>query len=466
MNARDRDRLTALDAAFLFIERPGLPIHIASVGTLEAGPLLHADGTLRLDEIRAQVVTRLDDLPRFRRRIAWPRIPGVRPRWVDDAGFDVTEHVDAIDLPAADTDALRHYAEHLIAEPLPDDRPRWQLRFVTGLTDDRIGLIERVHHALADGVSGVDVTTVLFDLTREPVESHPSTWAPLPRTSPVTDLLVDALAPVRTLSGTVPALAHPAAVVRRAAAVARSAATVVADGVLAPRSGLNQPVGPTRHLSWIRADLDEVKEAGHRRGGTTNDVVLAAVAHGLRTLLLGRGETVMPGDVLKVLVPVSRRRDQQHGALGNRLGALFVPLPIGIGDPQVRLDAVIRTSAERKERDEMSTTELLLSAADLLPTDVVARLARLTDHQPFVNLVITNVPGPPVPIYCRGARLLEAFPVVPLGGNLTIGVAVLSYDGALNLGVTADAEHVPDLDVLTSGIEAGLAALRSGPVPS
>lgn len=463
MSASGPDRLTALDEAFLEIEREGLPIHVSSVGVFEGEPLLD-DGRLRLDELRAHIAGRLDLMPRLRRRLAWPPLGVARPCWVDDPSFDIANHADAVHLPRrAGKDALRHYAEQLVAETLPTDRPLWHLRFVTGLPGDRVGIIERVHHALVDGVSGVDVATVWLDLSPEVQPPRQARWEPAPPVSPASLLLgglwSQATAPARLLRGTASALAHPLRLARQGADTVSALSTVMLDGLVAPRSPLNVPVGPRRRLAWISTHLDDVKQAGRIHRATANDVVLASVAHGLRTLLLERGEIIEATDVLKVLVPVSLRDAGQRGTLGNRVGALLLRLPIGIADPIDRLQAVARTSERLKRRREVTTSELLLGAADLLPPRLIGPVARLTDVQRLVNVIVTNVPGPPCPVYCRGARMLEAYPVIPLGGNLSVGVAILSYAGELTLSLTADPDRFADLDVLQEGIEAGFATV-------
>lgn len=462
------EALTALDAAFLYLERPGLPAHIASVGTFEAGPLLDADGQLVLDQLRAQVSSRLDALPRLRRRVAWAPWSLGGPSWVDDESFDIANHVDSVELSDSDGGLLR-YAEALVAEPLPRDRPLWHLRFVTGL-GDRVALVERVHHALVDGVSGVDVATVLLDLTEEVEEPRPSTWAPTPAPDPVR-LGLQALrsqvsAPLRVVRSGLASLAHPTALARQGQDIVTALGTVLRDGLLAPRSPLNIPIGCERRLAWLSADLEAVKRTGRVHGATANDVALAAIAHGLRELLLHRGATVAGDQVVKVLVPVSLRDEGQRGTLGNRVGALLLRLPIGLVDPTERLRVISATSRDLKQRREATTAAVLLAAADVLPRVAVEQLARSTDSQRLVNLIVTNVPGPACPLYCRGARMLEAFPVVPLGGNLSISIALLSYDGTLSIGITADGGTVPDIEVLRAGIEAGLAELEAGGAPA
>lgn len=458
------DRLRAIDATFLHVEGPDLPMHVASVATFEAGPLLDPAGQLRIDDLRAQVASRMDTLPRLRKRLAWTPLGLTRPCWVDDVHFDVANHVDTVELPpGAGPDGLRHLAEGLIARPLPRNRPLWHLCFVTGLEHDRVGLVERVHHALVDGVSGVDVATVLLDLTPEVQPPHPSYWEPSPHAAPESRLLdglrAQARLPFDLARAGLRAVAHPIRVGRQAAETATAVATVVMDGVVAPSSPLNRPTGHRRQLAWITTHLDDVKQAGRTHGATANDVVLSAAAEGLRSLHLVRGEIVASDAILKVFVPVSLRDDAQRGTLGNQVGGLLLRLPIGIADPVERLRAIADTTARLKRRREAATSDLLMAVADILPAPITERLTRFGDRQRVVNLVVTNVPGPPVPLYCLGARMLDVFPVVPLGPNLPVGLAVLSYDGALNIGITADPGQVPDLDVITGGIEAALATL-------
>jgi WS/DGAT/MGAT family acyltransferase len=338
----------------------------------------------------------------------------------------------------------------------------WSLGFVTGLSGRRIALVERVQHAMADGLSGVEVATVLLDLARDTPPPSPVPWVASPGPSPVrlvTDALTDHVVRTGRLVGrAVDPLIHPST--GRATEFRRAVGGAGSRGVLAPRSSLNRPTGPRRTLAFVRQQLVAVKQAGRRQGATVNDVLLSAVAGGLRSLLLARGEPLPHDRTVKVMVPMSLRGDATRRALGNQVGALMLPLPLGIGDPRARLRAVATTSAAMKEHREVATSEWELAAADLVPGPLVAPLGcGLLAHQPLVNLVVTNVPGPSFPLYAMGAEMLEAFPVVPLAGNLTLGVAALSYNGALNLGVTADADACPDAEAFVAGIERSFAQL-------
>jgi WS/DGAT/MGAT family acyltransferase len=469
------DRLTALDASFLWFERPGVPIHVGAVATFEAGPLLDADGKLRLADLRARIGARIGGMPRLRRRLATVPFDLDRPHWVDDPDFDIARHVGEVKVPPPGDDAaLRRLAGRLQSEMLPRDRPLWDLRFVTGLNGNRVGLIERVHHALVDGVSDVDLATVLLDLEPDaPAPPPPDAWSPPPPPDTATRL-ADALRdragdPVRAARRIASAASRPADVVRALRTVGSGLGALVGDSIFAPRTSLNRAPEGGRQLAWVRAPLGEVRAVAGANGATVNDVVLSAVGGGLRNLLLERGERLSTDLVLKVLVPVSMRRDDEHGALGNRVGAIYAPLPVGLGDPEARLAAVTATMRRLKQRVEGPATSLVLDAANVLPAVASRLLAKAVERQHVVNLVVTNVPGPPVPLYAAGARMLDAFPVVPLGANLAVGVAVLSYAGTLSVTLTADSVACPDVDAFAAGIEQSLAGYgvdSSEPAPT
>lgn len=457
------DRLTTLDASFLWFERPGSPVHVGAVATFEAAPLLDEHGELRLADLRARIAARLDLMPRLRRRLATVPFDLGRPVWVDDPDFDIARHVRAVRAPEpGDDDALRTVAERIQGEVLPRDRPLWDLHVVTGLDHGRIGLVERIHHALVDGVSGVDLATILLDLEPDAPQPPARPWRPA---APPTDVELvgdsvrEALAgPVRLAGAAVRSARRPLRTLRGLADAGRGLATMAERGLFAPATSLNAPGRGGRRLAWTRADLDGVRLAAKRAGGTVNDVVLAAVGGGLRAVLLARGEPLPTDLVLKVLVPVSVRADHEHGALGNRVGMIDAPLPVGIGDPDERLAEVVATMARLKARPAAPAVDAVLRGADLLPAPVARALVWAMGHQPLINLVVTNVPGPPGSLYAAGARMLEAFPVVPLSANLTVGVAVLSYGGALTVTVTTDASACPHADVFAAGVERALAA--------
>jgi WS/DGAT/MGAT family acyltransferase len=468
MNA---DRLAAIDESYLVAESPAAPLHVASLGVFEPGQMCDADGRLRIDAIRQRIAGRLDLLPRMRQRVVEVPFGVHRPVWVDDADFDIERHVDAVALGSPnDEAALLRLTEDVVMQPLDRAHPLWHLRFVTGLEGGRIALIERAHHAMIDGVSGIDVSLTLLDLTPDAPEEHPRPWTPRPTPSPrslVGEGLRDmVLAPLAATARTVGSARHPAQIAAAASRVAAALGAMRGEGIRAPRCSLNGPIGTTRELHLIRERLSDVHAAGAPHGATVNDVVLAAVTTGLRELFLARGEVLKSDRTVTVLIPVSVRDASETMALGNRVGGLLASLPVGIGDPVARLRSIAATTAHLKASGEAATADQLFRAIDLLPPQVARVLAGGLDRQPLVNLVVTNIPGPSFPLYALGGRMLEAFPVVPLGAHMTLEVAVLSYDGALNLCVTADRTACPDARLFAAGIEHGFAALHASWEPA
>ena len=461
------DRLSTVDETFLVIEAPRTPMHGASLAIFEGAPLLDDHGRLRLHEVRAHIDARLGLLPRLRQRIATVPFGFGRPVWVDDEQFDIANHVDvAAVAPPGDEAALLRLTEEVLMEPLDRSLPLWHFLFVTGLRDGRVALIERAHHAMVDGVSGVDVSLVLLDSAADAPPAEPEAWTPMsPPSGPtlvvdaLRDRLVESLAVAAEVAGS---LRRPFEAAHRTGDIMSALRTVGANGILAPRTSLNVPIGSRRRVSLLRYRLADIKRPGRSSGATVNDVVLAAAAGGLRALFVSRGEPVGSAQSARVLVPVSLRDPTEPVELGNRVGALLTSLPVGVGDPVERLSRVSATTRSLKSSAEAGTTDLLLRAADLLPL-CATRFVQATVHQqPLVNSVVTNVPGPPSPLYALGARMLEAYPLAPLGGNISLEVAVLSYDGALTIGITSDIETCPDVDVFVEGMEQSFAALGAG----
>jgi len=459
-------RLSAVEASYLSFEQPGRPIHVGAVALFEGAPLLDGRGRLRVDAVCDLVAARCDQHPQLRQRLSASPGGFDRPRWTPDLDFDVARHVEEIHLePPGDEDALREVAAEVHTRLLDDDHPLWHLCFVTGLADGRVGLIDRAHHALVDGVGGVDLAAAFLDLDRDGTPAAPPPGGlPAEGGAAALDTAVGGTlrASAQLARSVADAVQHPTAALRSGAGLLRGLATLVGEGMLAPSSSINTAPGEGRRFVWIRTRLDDVKVAGRSTGATVNDVVLAAVTTGLRSLLVERGEPLPVGLELKALVPVSVRGADEAGTLGNRVTAIVASLPVGLADPDRRLARIVASTRRLKARGEAGTLGALLDAADAIPAPVARVLVRSVRHQPFVNLVVTNVPGPPLPLYLLGAELLEAFPLVPLSANLSIGVAILSYNGALTISLNADADACPDVGVLAAGIEQGLHQLGVG----
>ena len=462
------DRLSALDAAFLFNESARTPMHVGAVSIFEGGPLRDTFGHVRIDEIRDLLATRLSVVPRFRKRVVSPPLRAGLPIWVDDPAFDIRHHVKLISLPGPGTrKQLFELASTLHMEVLDRSRPLWEVWIVDGLADGRVAMVQKTHHALVDGVSGVDVAVAMLDVTPEPREVPVEDWEPevapssldLARAAAI-HTIVDPAA--RTLRWAVASLAHPGARIERTRRLWRSFTSSPAS-LLAPQTPLNASIGTTRTLANVLLSLDEVKAVGAHHGGVkVNDVVLSVVAGGLRRWYEERG---LPTDVRPhVMVPVSVRSDNERLGLGNRVSSMTVPIPIDLADPVDRLSTVAAATAFGKAGEAAVSMGALLAFADTLGAVLPTLVSAAIHRQPLVNLVVTNVPGSPVPLYLLGARLHESVPIVPLAGNLDVSVGVLSYERDINIGLFADVTTCPDVDVIAEGIEKSFVDLQQAEV--
>ncbi|MEP6625635.1 MAG: wax ester/triacylglycerol synthase family O-acyltransferase [Acidimicrobiia bacterium] len=462
------DRLSALDASFLHLESAETPMHVGTLAVFEGDRLTDPSGRFCLAAVRALVASRLHLIPRFRRRLMTVPFEQGRPIWVDDDHFDISYHVRLTALPKPGSwDELLALTARIEAQPLDRRRPLWELWFVEGLEAGRVGLVQKTHHALVDGVAGVDVATVLLDFEPDVPVVSPPTWSPAPSPSNAR-LLADTVMEratertelIRTARGV---LRAPQRTAQQANRVGHALRSLVESVPIAPRTSLRGAVGRRRAFVGARVPLDEVGAVRHELGGTVNDVVLACVAGALRRRLVARGDAVP--DHLRVLCPVSLRTGDQQQELGNQISAMFLDLPIGESDPVTRLATIRAATAHLKEQEQAAGAAFLLGMTRYAAPTMLGMTARLVHRQPFVNLVVTNVPGPPVPLYCMGARMLEAFPLVPLSRNLGLGIAILSYCNVLHFGLWADADLHPDLGELGRDVEAAFAELSQAGAP-
>jgi diacylglycerol O-acyltransferase / wax synthase len=462
------DRLSAIDESFLHLERPDTPMHVGAVAVLERAPFYDADGRFRLADLRALVESRLQLIPRFRKRVMTVPFGQGRPIWIDDESFDIARHVRLTTLPAPGSRRrLLELAERLMAQLLDRDRPLWEMWFVEGVgRDGQVGLIHRSHHTLTDGISGVDIATALLDFNREPTILDDDRWQPAPPPEPAR-LVIDSVRDLIARPGEFACAARravdaPGDTIGHATRLGRSIGSLVDGPVVAPRLSLNATVGPGRRLETFRIPFDDAKAIGQNFGCTVNDVVLAAVGSAVARLLDERGE-LHPELVLKVFCPVSVRDESQRMQLGNRLSAMLVPLRVGEPDARERLHAVRASTADLKAREQAVGTAALFGLSEFAAPTMLGLAARALHAQPFANLIVTNMPGPQAPLYCLGARLLEVYPIVPLSRNLTLNIAILSYCGELHFGLMGDGRSGRDLEILAGGIEDAFAEfLRFG----
>jgi diacylglycerol O-acyltransferase / wax synthase len=455
------ERLGGLDLQVLLWDDFGWSGDIGALAILDGASLLDDDGDVRIEAVRRRIEPRLHLVPRFRQRLYRPRRGLGWPLWVDSASFDLADHVRVLPLPAPGDEAqLLLACEELARRRLDPARPLWEMWLLPGLPQGRVGLFVKLHHAIADGVAGVAAFGALLDLAADAAGPVVPPWTPAPAPTAGELLQDNVRRRVQELDRALSSLAHPAGMLRRARAAWPAWREFFAEQ-RAPRTSLNRPIGVDRRLALIGSRLDLVKQIAHAHDAKVNDVVLAAVAGGLRELLRGRGEHVEQL-ALRAMVPVSLHREQPGRASGNQDGSMVVPLPIGEPDHVRRLQLIAAETAARKNKAHPPMGSGIFRFA------VAQRMfLRLFARQRLMNVSVTNVPGPPVPLYLAGAPLLEMFPVVSLVANFTLIVAVLSYAGQLNITAVADRDGCADVEVFAQGVRSALDDLaRSTLVPS
>jgi WS/DGAT/MGAT family acyltransferase len=448
------ERLTAQDLSMLWPDDVGWPQDIGALAILDGNELLDSDGRFRIEAVRAAIESRLHMVRRFRQLLYVPRRGLGWPLWVDAPAFDVRDHVRVFPLPTrADEAQLLGASEHLRRRRLDRSRPLWEMWFLPGLSGGRVGMFMKVHHAIADGVAGVATLGAFLDAAPAAADVPVQPWTPAAPPS-AHELFEDNLRRrFDALGRAFATLIRPVTALRRVREALPALRETFAEE-RAPRTSLNRPIGPARRLAVVRSSVDRAGEIAAAHGATINDVLMAAIAGGLHDLLRARGERV-DDLVLRAYVPVSLRQGQRGRAEGNLDGMMVVPLPIGVLDPVRRLQLI---AAETTERKKMNRPR----AGTLLRNGVIQRVVlRVMAHQRWANAYVANVPGPPVPLYLAGAPLLEVFPVVPLTGNITVGVGALSYAGQFNLTAVADRDACPDIDVFARGVRDALQALAA-----
>jgi diacylglycerol O-acyltransferase / wax synthase len=463
MPPRHLDRLTAVDASFLHQEGPSSHMHVGGLTLLEGPPPT-------LEEFLEQIRRRLHLVPRYRHKLAHTHtaLDSGRPVWVDDPSFNLEYHVRHTALPVpGDWEQLCQLTARIFSQQLDRSKPLWEMWLIEGMRDDRFALISKTHHSLIDGIAGIDLATVLFDLSPEPppIRHSGRAWEPHREPSTLELLTAGARGAVRAgvelVNGAIEALAHP----DRALASAREAAEGIGEIVWAtlnpaPTTPLNVDIGPHRRFVAVASSLDDFKLVKKAFDCTVNDVVLAVVAGALRSFLISRGVRT-EGLELRALVPVSVRAEDEHNQLGNRIVAMRGPLPVYMSDPLQRLLFVKRAMDGLKESKQAVGAEVIANVQNFAPPTILAQASRLNFSTRLFNLIVTNVPGPQFPLYVLGRRMLEAYPVAFLPQHHALAIAIMSYNGQMNFGLLGDLDALPDIDVLGESIAAELATLVS-----
>jgi len=435
------ERLSGLDACFLGFETPNAYMHVAVTALFEPGPMTTPSGGVDIARMRAHVASRLPSLPRFRQRLLY--LPVVRdPVWVDDDRFDLAYHVRHVSLPRpGSTEQLQARVAEMLERPLNRQRPLWEIWVVEGLEGGGFALLVKVHHCIVDGIAGIGMLTALLDVERRVPALQAPAWYPRLAPTPA-ELVRDEIARrARATLGIGRALGRaivdPAASAAGLGAAAGSLWRLLRTGLSpAPEVSFNRPIGPHRQIAWRHFDLGTVKAVARRLGGTVNDVVLTMVSGALGATLRNQGESV-PREGLRAVVPVSTRSAEDIGAPGNRVSLWLVPLPIGVRNARRRFAAVHKTTDELKRDGQATGGAVVAEAANWAGGAVVEQAARLIGGARLYNLIVTNVPGPSIPLYLAGSRVREVYPHLPNFEQQGIGIALLSYAGRLHVGITA-----------------------------
>ncbi|HEV3320210.1 MAG TPA: wax ester/triacylglycerol synthase family O-acyltransferase [Solirubrobacteraceae bacterium] len=459
MAQKHLDRLTPIDASFLHQEGPSSHMHVGGLTIVEGPPP-------PMEEFLEQIRMRLHLVPRYRHKLAYTALDSGRPVWIDDPNFNLEYHVRHTALPTpGEPEQLRSLTARIFSQQLDRSKPLWEMWLIEGLKDDRFALISKTHHSLIDGIAGIDLATVLFDLSPDPppIKHSGRAWRPHPE--PGTPELIAAglrgavRAGVELAEGARDALAHPDRALARTREAAEGIGEIVWAGLNpAPATPLNVPIGPHRRFIGVGSRLEDFKLVKNAFGGTVNDVVLAIVAGALRKFLVSRGLRT-EGVELRALVPVSVRAADEHDTMGNRIVAMRGPLPVYIADPVQRLRFVSHAMDGLKESKQALGAEVIAGAQNFAPPTILAQASRLNFSTRLFNLLVTNVPGPQFPLYVLGREMLAAYPVAFLPENHALAIAIMSYNGQMNFGLLGDYDALGDIDLLGETIAAELATL-------
>jgi WS/DGAT/MGAT family acyltransferase len=461
--AQSPAHLSATDTSFLLQEDRGAQMHIGGVSLFEGPAPKH-------EELSEHVSERLALVPRFRQKLAYPPIALTRPWWVDDPGFNLDYHLRRTALPApGDREQLKSLVSRIFSQRLDRGKPLWEMWVVEGLEADRFALITKAHHALVDGISGVDLASVIMDVAPEPVpvgeavvpfERHP---APSRAELLVRTVAETAKVPLSLAQYAAGTLLYPQRVSRTVGKIGTAAASTAQELLSpAPSVPLNGPVGPHRNYDFLSVAFEEVHRVKRLYEATINDVVVAAATGALRRWLLARGVRT-EGLELRALVPVNLRSDQERGLLGNRVALLRAALPVYAEDPQQRLLLVRDEMRELKRSRQLMAAQTIIGLSDFAPPTLLAQASRLNFSTRLFNIIITNVPGPQIPLYLLGRQLETIAPIAFLPTGHALSIAVFSYNGSITFGLLGDYDRMYDIELVTDGLQESLSEWQDGP---
>jgi len=459
------DRLSALDATFLEIEKPDVHMHVGAVAIFDASPLTNDDGSLAMEQIRGAIEAALAESPRFRQKLSLVPLLG-HPVWVDDDRFNLNYHVRHTSLPQPGSVCLlKRLAGRIMSQKLDRGKPLWEMWVVEGVEAGQFATVLKAHHCMVDGISGLDLLVRMMRPDTDATLPSIERW--LPRPAPdARRLLADEIKhrvslPFSMLRAAGSAVTRPLEVLGDLQEVALGFGEVLAAGLKpASDSSLNPEIGPHRLFDWLRTDLAAVKDVRSHLGGTVNDIVLATAAGAIGRFMRRRGEDPTQ-KLFRAQIPMSIRTQAEQGSAGNRVVMLMAELPIDEEDPRRRLSKVSETTARLKHSRQRAGVEFIEELSDRTLTSLFVGFARFATWQRSFNIVITNIPGPQIPVYLLGARMTAIYPLVPLAWNQAVGIALFSYDGGLFWGFNADWDALPDVDELVTALGEEFDALHA-----
>jgi len=462
--------LSYLDASFLALETRTSHMHVAGVALFDAAPLKGEDGGIDIARIRAHVASKLQYIPRYRQRLEW--VPyDRRPVWVDDQHFALDYHLRHSSLPRPGTETqLKHLAGRIVSTPLDRNKPLWELWVIEGVEDDRFAIIAKIHHCMIDGVSGIDLTTILLNVTPSSDIDESPEWIPRPAPTPTQLAVAEA---ARLTRKVIDRLANLSDTVRQGVALTDRTRDKTAAAMSSLRSGwlttadrtpLNPDIGPNRRFNWTELPLAAVKGVKDSLGGSVNDVVLAITAGAVRRFLIDDRDYDVSDVEFRVMNPVSTRRADQRGALGNQVAMWLLDLPIQEPEVRARYEMIKERTRNLKQTNQAVGAAALVELSSGTPITLLSLANRVVGSKmrPF-NMTVTNIPGPQFPMYLLESEMIANYPMVPLWAQHGVGVALFSYNGRLLWGIHADYDTLPDSDRFLDAIQESFRELRELP---
>ena len=460
--------LSYLDASFLALETGTSHMHVTGVALFDAGPLKADDGGIDIERIKGHIESKLQYIPRYRQRLDW--VPyDRRPVWVDDQHFNFDYHVRHTSLPRPGSDdQLRDLAGRIVSTKLDRNKPLWELWVVEGLSNDRFAIIAKIHHCMIDGLSGVDLTTILLNVVPDSSIEEAPEWKPRPAPTPTQLAVAEAARFTRRL---VDGLTNVGEMVKEGKVVTDRALDKSSAAISSLRSGwltasartpLNPDIGSNRRFNWTEMDLEDVKKVKNALGGSVNDVVLAITAGAVRRFLIENRDYDPAHAEFRAMNPVSTRSASQQGQMGNQVAMWLVDMPISEPDPAARYEAIMRTTANLKETKQALGASTIVELSSGTPITLLSLASRVVGPRirPF-NMTVTNIPGPQFPMYLLESQMVANYPMVPLWAQHGIGVALFSYNGRLLWGVQSDFDTLPDSDDFVAALQVSFQELQA-----